>query len=124
MDTKQRWPMPARVALIGCASASDLGFAESFGVMLAAVACGADLIAATVWVLPTTAALGDAGDADPLAELTIAVDLALAADDPVAQLCAWQRTRLERWRASGHRGDSPVFWASMLCLDTAGTWVR
>ncbi|MER6900703.1 hypothetical protein, partial [Amycolatopsis sp. NPDC000740] len=39
--------MPARVALIGCAS--DFGLPEPFGVLLAAVAAGAGLVAATVW---------------------------------------------------------------------------
>ncbi|MER6767121.1 hypothetical protein ABT266_43740, partial [Amycolatopsis sp. NPDC000746] len=59
--------MPARVALIGCAS--DFGLPEPFGVLLAAVAAGAGLVAATVWALPTSAAVPGA---DPMAELIIA----------------------------------------------------
>ncbi|MEU8632475.1 hypothetical protein AB0C38_09930 [Amycolatopsis sp. NPDC048633] len=116
--------MPARVALIGCASASDFGLAEPFGVLLAAVAAGARLVAATVWALPTSAAVPGA---DPMAELVIAVDTALAGDDPVAELCAWQRTRLARWRERAEPARSPVFWAALTCLDASDdgqTWVR
>ena len=116
--------MPARVALIGCASASDFGLAEPFGVLLAAVAAGARLVAATVWALPTSAAVPGA---DPMADLVIAVDTALAGDDPVTELCAWQRTRLARWRERPEPARSPVFWAALTCLDASDdgqTWVR
>ncbi|MGW7531361.1 hypothetical protein [Amycolatopsis sp. NPDC054798] len=116
--------MPARVALIGCASASDFGLPEPFGVLLAAVSAGAGLVAATVWALPTSAA---APGADPMAELLIAVDTALAGTDPVAELCAWQRTRLARWRERPEPARSPVFWAALTCLDATDdgkTWVR
>ncbi|WP_328615387.1 hypothetical protein OHS18_48430 [Amycolatopsis sp. NBC_00355] len=116
--------MPARVALIGCASASDFGLAEPFGVLLAAVAAGAGLVAATVWALPTSAAVPGA---DPMAELVVAVDTALAGDDPVTELCAWQRTRLARWRERPEPARSPAFWAALTCLDAAAdgqTWVR
>ncbi|WYW19299.1 hypothetical protein LCL61_27510 [Amycolatopsis coloradensis] len=119
MDT-----MPARVALIGCASASDFGLAEPFGVLLAAVAAGAGLVAATVWALPTSAAVPGS---DPMSELVIAVDTALAGDDPVTELCAWQRSRLARWREKPEPAASPVFWAPLTCLDATDdgkTWVR
>ncbi|MFF1613831.1 hypothetical protein ACFVYA_39210 [Amycolatopsis sp. NPDC058278] len=111
MDT-----MPARVALIGCASASDFGMPEPFGVLLAAVAAGARLVAATVWSLPTSAAVPGA---DPMAELVIAVDTALDGDDPVTELCAWQRTRLAQWRVRPEPARSPVFWAALTCLDAS-----
>ncbi|WP_037305424.1 tetratricopeptide repeat protein [Amycolatopsis orientalis] len=116
--------MPARVALIGCASASDFGLAEPFGVLLAAVAAGAGLVAATVWALPTSAAVPGA---DPMSELIIAVDTALGAEDPVTELCAWQRARLARWREKPEPAGSPVFWAALTCLDATDdgkTWVR
>ncbi|MEV6905841.1 tetratricopeptide repeat protein [Amycolatopsis sp. NPDC051071] len=116
--------MPARVALIGCASASDFGLAEPFGVLLAAVAAGAGLVAATVWALPTSAAVPGA---DPMAELVIAVDNALAGEDPVTELNAWQRSRLALWREQPGPARSPVFWAPLTCLDAtddAKTWVR
>jgi hypothetical protein len=116
--------MPARVALIGCASAGEFGLAEPFGVLLAAVAAGAGLVAATVWALPTSAAVPGA---DPMAELLIAVDTALDGDDPVTELCAWQRTRLARWRERPEPARSPVFWAALTCLDATAdgqTWVR
>ncbi|MEU0534864.1 hypothetical protein [Amycolatopsis tolypomycina] len=108
--------MPARLALIGCASASDFGLPEPFGVLLAAVAAGARLVAATVWALPTSAA---APGADPMAELVIAVDTALAGDDPVGDLCGWQRTRLARWRERPEPACSPAFWAALTCLDAS-----
>ncbi len=116
--------MPARVALIGCASASDFGLAEPFGVLLAAVAAGAGLVAATVWALPTSAAVPGA---DPMSELVIAVDDALAGEDPVTELNAWQRSRLALWRENPGPARSPVFWAPLTCLDAtddAKTWVR
>ncbi|MFD2470619.1 hypothetical protein [Amycolatopsis silviterrae] len=116
--------MPARVALIGCASASDFGLPEPFGVLLAAVAAGAGLVAATVWALPTSAATPGA---DPMAELIIAVDTALAGPDPVRELCGWQRERLARWRERPEPAGSPVFWAALTCLDATDdgeTWVR
>ncbi|MFG1643900.1 hypothetical protein ACGFMK_26720 [Amycolatopsis sp. NPDC049252] len=116
--------MPARVALIGCASAGEFGLAEPFGVLLAAVAAGAGLVAATVWALPTSAA---APGADPMAELLIAVDTALDGDDPVTELCDWQRSRLARWRERPEPARSPVFWAALTCLDATAdgqTWVR
>ncbi|MFD8492604.1 hypothetical protein [Amycolatopsis sp. NPDC059657] len=112
--------MPPRVALIGCASASDFGLAEPFGMLLAAVAAGANVVAATVWALPTSAAVPSG---DPMAELIIAADTALAGEDPVGSLCAWQRDRLAAWRAGGGPEVSPVFWAGLTCLD-AQTWVR
>ncbi|KZB88525.1 hypothetical protein [Amycolatopsis regifaucium] len=116
--------MPARVALIGCASASDFGLAEPFGVLLAAVAAGAGLVAATVWALPTSAAVPGA---DPMSELVIAVDTALAGEDPVTELNAWQRAKLARWREKPEPAGSPVFWAALTCLDATDdgkTWVR
>ncbi|MFC3450507.1 hypothetical protein [Amycolatopsis speibonae] len=116
--------LPARVALIGCASAGDFGLAEPFGVLLAAVAAGAGLVAATVWALPTSAAVPGS---DPMSELVIAVDTALAGEDPVGELCAWQRTRLARWREKPEPASSPVFWAPLTCLDATDdgkTWVR
>ncbi|MEU3769906.1 tetratricopeptide repeat protein [Amycolatopsis keratiniphila] len=116
--------MPARVALVGCASASDFGLAEPFGVLLAAVAAGAGLVAATVWALPTSAAVPGA---DPMSELVIVVDIALAGEDPVSELCAWQRSRLARWRETPGPATSPVFWAPLTCLDATDdgkTWVR
>ncbi|OXM50481.1 hypothetical protein CFP75_16470 [Amycolatopsis alba DSM 44262] len=116
--------MPARVALIGCASASDFGLAEPFGVLLATVAAGAGLVAATVWALPTSAAVPGS---DPMSELVIAVDTALAGEDPVTELCAWQRSRLARWREKPEPASSPVFWAPLTCLDATDdgkTWVR
>ncbi|MFE3170342.1 hypothetical protein ACFXI3_01810 [Amycolatopsis sp. NPDC059235] len=116
--------MPARVALIGCASASDFGLPEPFGVLLAAVAAGAGLVAATVWALPTSAAVPGA---DPMAELIIAVDTALAGPDPVAKLCAWQRERLAHWRERPEPARSPAFWAALTCLDATDdgkSWAR
>uniref|UniRef100_UPI001A9F8740 hypothetical protein n=1 Tax=Amycolatopsis pittospori TaxID=2749434 RepID=UPI001A9F8740 len=64
---------------------------------------------------------------DPMSELVIAVDTALAGDDPVTELNDWQRSRLARWRENPEPARSPVFWAPLTCLDAtddAKTWVR
>lgn len=54
---------------------------------------GADTVQATLWSLPTDAALQamDASAGPALTRLAVAVDAAQTADDPVASLCSWQR---------------------------------
>ncbi|MER6767161.1 hypothetical protein ABT266_43950, partial [Amycolatopsis sp. NPDC000746] len=59
--------------------------------------------------------------------LIIAVDTALAGPDPVAELCAWQRERLARWRERPEPARSPAFWAALTCLDATDdgkSWTR
>ncbi|MFJ6103056.1 CHAT domain-containing protein [Streptomyces sp. NPDC092359] len=114
------WPAPPRVALIGCESGGDLRFAESFGLATAMLHNGADLVTATRWPLPTSFAFhhlaGVPESVRPLSEAVVAVDTAHEGPDPVDGLCAWQRERLDRWRAEGRIADSPLLWAALTCI--------
>ncbi|NLT26662.1 MAG: hypothetical protein GXX90_08465 [Microbacteriaceae bacterium] len=101
---------PARVALLGCGSGTDLGYPEPMGLALAAVLRGAELVTAASWTLPTDAAL----EGEPLRRLVLAVDAAHDAADPVAALSAWQLERAEAWAAAGEPADSPLVWAAAL----------
>jgi len=112
-----RWPMPPRVALLGCDSGSDHRFTEAFGLVIAMIINGAELVTATRWVLPTDYffhdVLGVPSAINPTASMIAAVDDAHESADPVGTLQAWQRARLECWRASGDVADSPVVWAAL-----------
>lgn len=59
------WRAPRRVGLIGCGAGTDLRHPEPFGLAMTAVSCGAELVAASTWTLPTMAALATlAGDTE------------------------------------------------------------
>lgn len=114
------WRIPPRVAMIGCGSGTDLRYPEPMGMSLAMVLCGAYLVTATLWTLPTELALADAGDRgqrQPLRELILAVDRAHRQADPVAALTAWQTQRAQRWQHHGHPADSPLLWASLITIE-------
>ncbi|WLW50312.1 CHAT domain-containing protein [Streptomyces sp. YU58] len=114
------WPAPPRVALIACESGGDLRFAESFGLATAMIHNGARLVTATRWVLPTSFAFhrlaGLPESVRPLTEAVVAVDAAHEDPDPVRHLCAWQRQRLDQWRAEGRIEHSPFLWAALTCI--------
>ncbi|NNN31717.1 CHAT domain-containing protein [Streptomyces sp. S3(2020)] len=116
----QLWPAPPRVALIACESGGDLRFAESFGLATAMIHNGAQLVTATRWVLPTSFAFhrlaGLPESVRPLTEAVVAVDAAHEDHDPVGHLGAWQRQRLDRWRADGRIEHSPLLWAALTCI--------
>lgn len=103
---------PARVALIGCGSGTDLQYPEPMGLSLAAYLKGARLVTSAVWTLPTDALL----PGEPLRRLALAVDEAHSAPDPVAALNAWQAERGEAWLDAGEGADSPLVWAAALTL--------
>lgn len=103
-----RWPVPSRVALIGC-QGDDPGHAEQAGLVTAAVNAGAGLVTTTLWPLPTDAALGN----HALSRLALAVHHAHQAPDPVDSLRAWQLDRLDAWRRVGNPWDSPLLWAAL-----------
>ncbi|HWM33318.1 MAG TPA: CHAT domain-containing protein [Pseudolysinimonas sp.] len=109
------WPMPTRVALIACNSGSDLRNPEPFGLALALINAGAGFVSATKWTLPTDYAfhLFAKTTANPLVDLTIAVDDAHSATDPLVELAAWQRGRLAEWEAGGDVAASPILWSSL-----------
>jgi len=50
-----RLPMPPRTALLACASGGDYQFDEAIGLVAAMILCGATVVTATLWSLPTTA---------------------------------------------------------------------
>lgn len=132
------WRAPRRVGLIGCGAGTDLRHPEPFGLAMTAVSCGAELVAASTWTLPTTAALaafveeyetpgagvdvggdsekrmgGDLGGRNPLMEFAVAVAEAFADSDPVRHLLDWQVERARAWDAGGHPADNPAIWASL-----------
>jgi len=118
-------PIPPRVALLACASGGDYRFDEAAGLVAAMVLGGARLVTATLWSLPTSAGYRHAGpgatdpdsergaDADPMAELVVAVDLAHQEADAAAAVNRWQRTQMRRWR-DGDLGASPLYWAAIV----------
>lgn len=101
---------PARVALLGCGSGTDLRYPEPMGLSIAAVLKGARLVTSSMWTLPTDAAI----EGEPLRRLTLAVDDAHEAADPVAALTAWQAERGDAWFAEGAPADSPLLWAATM----------
>lgn len=108
------WPMPPRVALIACRSGGDMQNEETFGLVAAMFELGAELVIATRWSLPTTAAFRLAGNAGHgLHELAVEIDDVLAAHDATLALWNWQNLRLSRWRASGQLADAPLLWGAI-----------
>ncbi len=107
-------PVPPRVALVACESGPDLAFKEPFGLVTAYLEHGAELVTATRWTMLTDQAFELMGaESSPFNDLALAVDNAHETEDPVRELCAWQRGRLHAWRMSGDIGDSPLTWAAV-----------
>lgn len=114
-----RYRVPSRVAMIACESGGDLRFSETLGLAAAMLHSGAELVTATRWTLATDFAVERAGGTGlPLQGAVAAIDSAHDTDDPVAAIGAWQRSRLESWRAKGSVEDSPVLWAAFSTIDT------
>ncbi|OSC22654.1 CHAT domain-containing protein [Mycobacterium vulneris] len=124
-----RLPMPPRVALLACGSGGDYLFDEATGLVAAMILNGAQLVTATLWSLPTTAAYrqfaassGAPGPepADPMAELVAAVDGAHdAAREAGCAVNRWQREQMRRWR-DGDLSASPVYWAALVTFTVDG----
>ncbi|APA74145.2 CHAT domain-containing protein [Mycobacterium avium subsp. hominissuis] len=123
-----RLPMPPRVALLACGSGGDYQFDEATGLVAAMILNGAQLVTATLWSLPTTAAYrqfamparGSPESVDPMADLVSAVDT--AHDAPADAGCAlnrWQRAQMRRWR-DGDRVASPLYWAALATFTVDG----
>ncbi|CAM3484342.1 hypothetical protein OCAE111667_12145 [Occultella aeris] len=117
----QRWPMPPRVALIGCESGADARFRDPYGLVGAVVRAGATLVTGTRWPLLTEHALSSLADVagNPITDAVLAVDAAHDAPDAVAAFSAWQRERLAAWRSSRAVADSPLLWAGLVTFTTA-----
>ncbi|TDE94903.1 CHAT domain-containing protein [Occultella glacieicola] len=117
----QRWPMPERVALIGCESGTDARFRDPYGLVGAVVRAGATLVTGTRWPLLTEHALSSLADVagNPITDAVLAVDAAHEAPDAVAAFSAWQRERLAAWRSTHAVADSPLLWAGLVTFTTA-----
>ena len=117
--------MPPRVALLACASGGDYQFDEATGLVAAMILCGGQLVTATLWSLPTTAAYRQFAvserdpDADPMADVVIAVDQAHEAVDAGCAVNRWQRAQMRRWR-DGDRTASPLYWAALVTFSVDG----
>ncbi|WAJ44980.1 CHAT domain-containing protein [Mycobacterium sp. Aquia_216] len=119
-----RLPMPARVALLACGSGGDYRFDEAAGLVAAMILVGAQLVTATLWSLPTTAAYrqfaaasGDA--ADPMADVVVAVDRAHESAEAGCAVNRWQREQMRRWR-DGDVTASPLYWAALVTFAVDG----
>jgi hypothetical protein len=119
-----RLPMPPRVALLACGSGGDYQFDEATGLVAAMILGGAQLVTATLWSLPTTAAYrqfaaATAEPADPMTEVVIAVDRAHEAADAGCAVNQWQRAQMRRWRA-GDVTASPLYWGALVTFAVDG----
>jgi hypothetical protein len=119
-----RLPMPPRVALLACGSGGDYRFDEATGLVAAMILGGAQLVTATLWSLPTTAAYrqfaaADGDLADPMADVVVAVDHAHQDTDAGCAVNRWQREQMRRWR-DGDVSASPLYWAALVTFAVDG----
>jgi hypothetical protein len=118
-------PFPPRVALLACASGGDYQFDEATGLVAAMILCGAQLVTATLWSLPTAAGYRQFTPssvdtaADPMVEAIIAVDLAHQGADAGSAVNRWQRDQMRRWR-DGDVTASPLYWAALVTFAVDG----
>lgn len=118
-------PFPPRVALLACASGGDYQFDEATGLVAALILCGAQLVTATLWSLPTAAgyrqfAPGSVDpQADPMADAIVAVDSAHVEPDAGSAVNRWQREQMRRWR-DGDLSASPLYWAALVTFAVDG----
>ncbi len=123
-------PIPPRVALLACGSGGDYQFDEATGLVAAMVLGGAQLVSATLWSLPTSAAYrrfaacerADApadAPADPMADVVVAVDDAHEGSDAGCAVNRWQRAQMRRWR-DGVVTASPLYWGALVTFAVDG----
>jgi hypothetical protein len=115
-------PIPPRVALLACGSGGDYQFDEATGLVAAMVLGGAQLVSATLWSLPTSAAyrmFAGHESADPMADAVVAVDDAHDGDDAGCAVNRWQREQMRRWR-DGVLAASPLYWGAMVSFAVDG----
>ena len=96
---------------------------EPFGLVVAFLQAGAELVTATKWTLPTDLAIAGvmrhrgaqelAPGRGPFNLAAREVDRIQSDPDPVRALGQWQRQRLQDWRSSGSLLDSPIIWAAL-----------
>jgi CHAT domain-containing protein len=124
-----RLPLPPRVALLACGSGGDYQFDEATGLVAAMILGGAELVTATLWSLPTTAAYRQFARpddtqadpmGDPMGDVVVAVDRAHEiADDAGCAVNRWQREQMRRWR-DGDVTASPLYWAGLATFAVDG----
>jgi hypothetical protein len=119
-----RLPMPPRVALLACGSGGDYQFDEATGLVAAMILGGGQLVTATLWSLPTTAAYRQFAAptreaADPMTDVVIAVDRAHEAADAGCAVNQWQRAQMRRWR-DGDITASPLYWGALVTFAVDG----
>jgi CHAT domain len=119
-----RLPMPPRVALLACESGGDYQFDEATGLVAAMILGGAQLVTATLWSLPTTAAYrrfaaASADPADPMSETVVAVDRAHQATEAGCAVNRWQRQQMRLWR-DGVVTASPLYWGALVTFAVDG----
>ncbi|OBK54007.1 CHAT domain-containing protein [Mycobacterium sp. 1081908.1] len=115
-------PIPPRVALLACGSGGDYQFDEATGLVAAMVLGGAELVSATLWSLPTSAAyrrFAAHESADPMADVVVAVDDAHDGPDAGCAVNRWQRAQMRRWR-DGALTASPLYWGAMVSFAVDG----
>jgi hypothetical protein len=123
-------PIPPRVALLACGSGGDYQFDEAAGLVAAMILGGAQLVTATLWSLPTSAAYrqfaapesGDASadaPADPMADVVVAVDDAHEGADAGCAVNRWQRAQMRRWR-DGVVAACPLYWGALVSFAVDG----
>jgi hypothetical protein len=119
-----RLPIPPRVALLACGSGGDYQFDEPTGLVAAMILGGAQLVTATLWSLPTTAAYRQFAPrcddpADPMADIVVAVDRAHQTVEAGCAVNHWQREQMRRWRA-GVITASPLYWGALVTFAVDG----
>jgi hypothetical protein len=116
-------PIPPRVALLACGSGGDYQFDEATGLVAAMVLGGAQLVSATLWSLPTSAAyrrFAAVGEpADPMADVVVAVDDAHEGADAGCAVNHWQRAQMRSWR-DGVVTASPLYWGALVTFAVDG----
>lgn len=115
-------PIPPRVALLACGSGGDYQFDEPTGLVAAMVLGGAELVTATLWSLPTSAAyrrFASPEAVDPMADVVVAVDDAHDGADAGCAVNRWQRAQMRRWR-DGDVTASPLYWGALVTFAVDG----
>lgn len=118
-------PFPPRIALLACASGGDYQFDEATGLVAAMILCGAQLVTATLWSLPTAAGYRQFAPtpvettADPMVDAILAVDRAHEDADAGSAVNRWQREQMRRWR-DGDVTASPLYWAALVTFAVDG----
>lgn len=110
------WPMPPRVAVIACEGGVDYRSVETFGLIMAILSSGAQMVTTTRWVLPTDHTMRPMSPhpTNPTTELIMAVDTAHRSPTPIATLVHWQRLMLAAWSDTGAPEYSPLIWSSLI----------